>query len=85
MDDLRGDGVVLRAYACRDSAAAVQRLGSWENGVWYIPAKETEPGGPGAAIPPEPSEPLLDLTLPESAVANPERVRHWRTVDWFER
>ena len=36
------DGVVLRAYAGRDSAAAVQRLGSWENGVWYIPAKETE-------------------------------------------
>jgi hypothetical protein len=33
------DGMRLRAYAGIDSMAAVQRGGSWENGVWYIPAK----------------------------------------------
>ena len=78
------DGVVLRAYAGRDSAAAVQRLGSWENGVWYIPAGKLNPRGLRCRYTArKPARPLLDLTLPESAVANPERVRHWRTVDWF--
>ncbi|MGB1122239.1 MAG: hypothetical protein ACPG08_01855 [Flavobacteriales bacterium] len=33
------DGAVLLAYAGVDSIAAVQRAGSWENGVWYIPSK----------------------------------------------
>ena len=33
------DGTRLRAYAGVDSMAAVQREGSWENGIWYIPAK----------------------------------------------
>lgn len=33
------DGARLRAYAGVDSLAAVQREGSWENGVWYIPSK----------------------------------------------
>lgn len=34
------DGARLRAYAGVDSMAALQREGSWENGVWYIPTKE---------------------------------------------
>lgn len=36
------EGNRLRAYAGVDSMAAVQRRGSWENGVWYIPARSGE-------------------------------------------
>lgn len=36
------DGVRLSAYSGMDSMAAVQIQGSWENGVWYIPAQGEE-------------------------------------------
>ncbi len=36
------DGIRLRAFAGVDSLAAVQQCGSWERGVWYIPANDAE-------------------------------------------